>query len=260
MYIIIIVLLWLVITYDRIVIREEIIESSFINDDLTIVVLSDMHSDHSEEILRNLPHGDVFVMVGDMVDGRCDMNELDNVLRHLPKSALKLAVSGNHEFKNAPKGYTLAMVKQHFSSFDVEWLDNTVKTYEIGNNIIQFIGIEDGMNNDLSLDDKQRLKQELNESLFTVMLIHKPNRYNEFDDFRLDCMISGHAHGGQVRIPFVLNGLLAPNQGFFPKRAGGRYSIVSGVHIVSRGLCKVFYLPRIFNRREINVIKIKKNH
>jgi predicted MPP superfamily phosphohydrolase len=70
-------------------------------------------------------------------------------------------------------------------------------------------------------------------------------------------VLSGHAHGGQVRIPFILNGLYAPHQGFFPKYAGGVYDHENYTHIVSRGSSFNPKLPRIFNPPEVVSITIK---
>ncbi len=71
-------------------------------------------------------------------------------------------------------------------------------------------------------------------------------------------VLSGHAHGGQWRIPFLLNGLYAPNQGLFPKYAGGRYDYENGTLIVSRGLARESTpMPRIFNRPELVIVDIR---
>jgi predicted MPP superfamily phosphohydrolase len=69
-------------------------------------------------------------------------------------------------------------------------------------------------------------------------------------------VLSGHAHGGQIRIPLLLNGLFAPNQGWFPAYAGGLYQHGSLTHIVSRGASNNIPLPRIFNPPEVVVIEI----
>lgn len=65
----------------------------------------------------------------------------------------------------------------------------------------------------------------------------------------------GLAHGGQIRIPLLLNGLYAPNQGWFPEYAGGKYKLGNTAMIVSRGLCRN-ELPRVFNRPELVVVEI----
>ena len=80
-------------------------------------------------------------------------------------------------------------------------------------------------------------------------------RYQKYD---FDLVLSGHAHGGQWRIPGILNGLYVPNQGLFPKYAGGRYDYEGGTMIVSRGLARESTpIPRIFNRPEVVIVDVK---
>ena len=90
---------------------------------------------------------------------------------------------------------------------------------------------------------------------FTVLLTHRPELLAKYAQFPLDLVVSGHAHGGQVRIPGVLNGLYAPNQGWFPKLAGGAYTQDGTTLIVSRGLAVRTRLPRIFNRPEVVLVR-----
>jgi len=75
-----------------------------------------------------------------------------------------------------------------------------------------------------------------------------------------DIVLSGHTHGGQWRIPFVLeNGLLSPNQGLFPKYTNGEYFFGYTELIVSRGLARESTaVPRVFNSPEIVVITLEK--
>ena len=79
-------------------------------------------------------------------------------------------------------------------------------------------------------------------------------------DKGFDLVLSGHAHGGQWRLPKLLDqGLYAPDQGIFPKYTSGQYSYDSTTHIISRGLARpvrMIFIPRIFNRPELSVIKI----
>ena len=90
---------------------------------------------------------------------------------------------------------------------------------------------------------------------FTVLLAHRPELLAKYAQFPVDLVVSGHAHGGQVRIPGVLNGLYAPNQGWFPKLAGGAYAQGGTTLIVSRGLAVRTRLPRIFNRPEVVLVR-----
>ena len=76
--------------------------------------------------------------------------------------------------------------------------------------------------------------------------------------YDFDLVLCGHAHGGQWAIPGILNGLYAPNQGMFPKYAGGRYDFERGTLIVSRGLARESTpAPRVFNRPELVIIDLE---
>ncbi|WP_158655953.1 MULTISPECIES: metallophosphoesterase [unclassified Helicobacter] len=122
---------------------------------------------------------------------------------------------------------------------------------------------------------------------FRILLSHRPEFVEIFRTLPVDLILSGHTHGGQVRLPFV-NGLYAPNQGIFPKYAGGQYTLESAsldssvsdsdildsrarmqnarqkpqnmrqkTLIVSRGLSFNPVLPRIFNPPEIVFITLE---
>lgn len=95
---------------------------------------------------------------------------------------------------------------------------------------------------------------------FTLLLAHRPEYIDHYLDYNFDLILSGHAHGGQWRLPGIINGLYAPNQGLFPKYAGGQYNINGTVFIVSRGLSRESTrIPRIFNRPELVIIDIVPN-
>ena len=95
------------------------------------------------------------------------------------------------------------------------------------------------------------------EPAYKVLLAHRPELIEVYKQGDFDLVLSGHTHGGQVRIPFILNGLYAPNQGWFPPYAGGMYDHGSLIHIVSRGVSFNPLLPRIFNPPEVVVIDIE---
>lgn len=96
-----------------------------------------------------------------------------------------------------------------------------------------------------------------NKPEFKILLAHRPELIEIYKKSHFDLVLSGHAHGGQVRIPFILNGLFAPDQGWFPEYVGGVYKHDSLTHIVSRGVSYNPLLPRIFNPPEVVVIEIK---
>ena len=87
-------------------------------------------------------------------------------------------------------------------------------------------------------------------------LTHRPERVESYRGF--DLILAGHAHGGQWRLPGVVNGLFAPDQGWFPAYAGGEYRLADGsVMIVGRGLSKESTrVPRFFDRPEVVVVDL----
>ena len=89
-----------------------------------------------------------------------------------------------------------------------------------------------------------------NDKRLTVLLSHRPEEFELYKNLGFDSAFSGHAHGGQWRLPPFINGVYAPNQGIFPRHAGGIYRYDGFCHIVSRGLSKK-RMVRIFNRPEI---------
>ena len=97
--------------------------------------------------------------------------------------------------------------------------------------------------------------EQVDSADFTVLLAHRPELLAKYAQYPFELVVSGHAHGGQVRIPLLLNGLYAPNQGWFPKLAGGEYAQNGTTMIVSRGLAVRTGLPRIFNRPEVVLVR-----
>ena len=108
--------------------------------------------------------------------------------------------------------------------------------------------------------DKQ-LKQAdeaVNKEEFTILLSHRPELAERYQKYDFDLVLCGHAHGGQWRLPGVINGLDAPHQGVFPQYAGGRFDFENQTLIVSRGLARESTLvPRIFNRPELVIVDLE---
>ena len=101
-----------------------------------------------------------------------------------------------------------------------------------------------------------------------VEILEMPENFNttairkighmEYFEYDFDLVLSGHTHGGQGRIPFILNGFFAPEQGYFPKLAGGLYDFGENKLIISRGLSREnTIIPRIFNRPELVFVSVK---
>ncbi len=90
-----------------------------------------------------------------------------------------------------------------------------------------------------------------------MLLVHRPENYADYRKYAFDLVLCGHAHGGQWRIPGILNGLYAPSQGLFPKYAGGYYNEESVPMIVSRGLARESTIvPRFYNPPELVIVDL----
>jgi predicted MPP superfamily phosphohydrolase len=137
-------------------------------------------------------------------------------------------------------------------------LNASSATMTINDQIINFCGIPDPYAHISTKTALQRAAVAIEPEAFTVLLAHRPELIDLYAEYGFDLVVSGHAHGGQVRVPGFMNGLFAPNQGFLPKYAGGLYEVNGTIMIVSRGLARESTrLPRIFNRPELVVVELK---
>ena len=97
----------------------------------------------------------------------------------------------------------------------------------------------------------------LDKDAYNILLSHRPDPIETYAEQGFDLVFSGHAHGGQVRVPLFLNGLFAPDQGWFPKYAGGQYLVGETTMVVSRGLSYYPDLPRVFNPPEVVLVTLR---
>jgi predicted MPP superfamily phosphohydrolase len=90
----------------------------------------------------------------------------------------------------------------------------------------------------------------IEENPYKILLAHRPELFSLYSTFGIDLTLSGHVHGGQIRLPFI-GGLSAPNQGFFPKYTSGTYESNHSVMVVNRGLGNSVIPQRLWNRPEV---------
>ncbi|MEG2857947.1 MAG: metallophosphoesterase, partial [Clostridia bacterium] len=138
-------------------------------------------------------------------------------------------------------------------------LEGDCKTLKIGTQYINICGVDDPtyIGKYATVEQIKTVDAAADNKLFTILLSHRPELFDEYAKCDFDLVLSGHAHGGQWRIPGILNGLYAPGQGLFPKHAGGQYAMGDNLMIVSRGLARGGnVIPRIFNRPELVIIDL----
>ena len=240
----------------RVVLQNERLCESF-----KAVQLSDFHCGSPQKIQAwtKEEQPDFIFITGDLFDERRPIERALTLVEQLTAIAPVYFVSGNHEYKNRRRSY--AELRQSLVDRGVVVLDN--RTISLRPDL-QLTGIEDcvhfktGSELDQEKAVVERLMSEWDPVALQIVLLHRPDHEKQFARKPVGLLLSGHAHGGQIRIPGLLNGLFAPQQGLFPKRAGGVYPIYGGVQIVSRGLSFFPWLPRFFNRPELIVIEMKK--
>lgn len=246
--------------------REYTIETGKLvqGSNIRIVMLSDLHSHiygNNQDVLVSMirkQNPDIIALAGDIADNAEPVDGMKLLLEGIKDAAPIYYVTGNHEYWSQSTEKVFNLLKK----YDVNILSDTYETVDIKGQRIIISGI-----NDPERRRRRNLEGVIKDSLstvsesakidgFSILLSHRPEYANLYKKYDYDLILCGHTHGGQFRLPLILNGLYAPNQGFFPKYAGGRYDLDNSTMIVSRGLSNTVKLPRIFNPPEINVINV----
>lgn len=258
----ILVALALIALDERLILRTYTVASPKLTAEVRLAVVTDFHSsDNADDVAAMVAScaPDAVLLVGDLFDDDTQNRPPERTLslmRRLSAQYPCYYVSGNHE---AWTGEMDALYQQTEDA-GVKVLRMSSGVLTVRGQRIALCGIPDPYEMVLSgaPDTEEQLRQAMenvDSADFTVLLAHRPELLAKYAQFPFDLVVSGHAHGGQVRIPGVLNGLYAPNQGWFPKLAGGAYTQDGTTLIVSRGLAVRTRLPRIFNRPEVVLVR-----
>ena len=247
---------------ERLILRTYTVESPKLTAEVRLAVVADFHSsDNPDEVAAMVDSCalDAVLLVGDLFDDDTANRPTERTLslmRRLSAQYPCYYVSGNHE---AWTGEMDALYQQTEDA-GVQVLRMSSGVLTVRGQRIALCGVPDPYEMVFSgapeTEEQLRLALESVDSAdFTVLLAHRPELLAKYAQYPFDLVVSGHAHGGQVRIPGLLNGLYAPNQGWFPKLAGGAYAQDGTTMIVSRGLAVRTGLPRIFNRPEVVLVR-----
>lgn len=258
----ILVILTLIALDERLILRTYTVVSPKLTAEVRLAVVTDFHSsDNADDVVAMVAScaPDAVLLVGDLFDDDTQNRPTERTLslmRQLSALYPCYYVSGNHE---AWTGEMDALYQQTEEA-GVTVLRMSSGVLTVRGQRIALCGIPDPYEMVFSgaPDTEEQIRQAMenvDSADFTVLLAHRPELLAKYAQFPLDLVVSGHAHGGQVRIPGVLNGLYAPNQGWFPKLAGGAYTQDGTTLIVSRGLAVRTRLPRIFNRPEVVLVR-----
>lgn len=233
-------------------------------DGYKIVQISDLHNKSFgkdninliTKIIRENP--DIIVITGDLLDSnRTDYQTALSFVRQASAYAPIYYVSGNHE------SYLPQSEYQQFIndiSIYVTIIDDRSAILEKDDDCINLVGLADPEMTNSILSEKQRVRDSsvlnlIQPDMLNILLSHRPELLSVYSAYGFDLVLSGHAHGGQFRLPFV-GGIYAPNQGWFPTYSNGSYQSNNTEMIVSRGLGNSIIPIRIFNRPEIVTITL----
>ncbi|MBQ9960828.1 MAG: metallophosphoesterase [Firmicutes bacterium] len=231
-----------------------------------IAHVSDLHNtemgQNNEKLLKMIKSAepDIIVITGDMIDSR---NTKVDVALNFAAEAVKIApcyfVKGNHEVRVTE----YEELRNGLIDLGVIVLEDEKNEIEKQGEEIVIVGVDDpSAQNDYLFDDSQllmdsKLKTLKEDYSFTVLLSHRPELFDVYVDNDINLVFSGHAHGGQFRLPFI-GGMIAPHQGLLPEYDSGIYTEENTNMVVSRGIGNSLFPFRFNNRPEIILIELQR--
>ena len=227
-----------------------------------IVQISDLHNaefgtDNQKliDILKS-EAPDAIVITGDLIDARRTNTEIaESFARRCMEIADCYYVPGNHE----------ARLDGIYDAFESALIADGVNVLRNGSvrirkemNAIRIIGVDDPAFAKASdaITNLDAALEALSSDDFTILLAHRPELIDEYSKWGIDLVLSGHAHGGQIRLPGI-GGLYAPGQGFFPRYTSGNYTVGDTEIIVSRGIGNSAFPLRVNDRPEVVIVTLK---
>lgn len=243
-------------------VRNEKIPAGF--EGYKIVQVADLHNtefgENNEELLSLIAQcePDIIVFTGDQVDARkTDLN----VVVEFAKQAVQIApcylVTGNHEGSIIEN----RLLSNQLKDIGVNVLENAEVTLQCGGDSLSLIGVSDPSTDYRSLEigqagamDEVLAKLCKNTGGYTILLSHHPEFLELYYKYDAGLVLSGHAHGGQIRIKD--QGIIAPHQGLLPQYDGGEYSLGNTTMILSRGLGNSLFPWRINNPPELVLVEL----
>ena len=236
-----------------------------------LALITDLHSCSYGKGMKTLintidkQNPDVILLGGDIFDDQQPDDNTETFLAGISGMAPCYYVTGNHEYWSVEDAFEKEMAI--LDRYGVVRLSGTAAEIEIGGLRLTVCGVDDpcewtgnliGYAPEGFLSELSTLSQWIDPDKFVILLTHRPELFDLYCNNGFDLVLAGHAHGGQWRIPGLLNGFYAPNQGFFPELAGGQYERDGTVMIVSRGLARESTrIPRFYNPPELVMIDLK---
>ncbi|WP_051688725.1 metallophosphoesterase [Butyrivibrio sp. AE2032] len=262
------------------VVREYVMESSKVKRDLTFVLLTDLHGyvfgNNNDRLINQIEeiNPDYILSCGDMLTARMIDNKVHiepgtHVLTSLASRYPLFISNGNHEEKI--KGFT----REFGNLFDryksglvrggVHYLEN--ESFDIPEENIRISGLELPLDFFQKVVKKKMDPEDISSRIgdvnsreaekFQILLAHNPIYFKEYAAWGADLTVSGHVHGGIIRLP-LLGGVISPALALFPRYDGGIFRKDDRAMVLSRGLGTHTINVRFNNPGEVSVIKVRR--
>ena len=246
------------------------VQTEKLNGNIRIAFVADLHSCSygekmellTDEIDKQKP--DVVLLGGDIFDNRLPNDNSELFLEEISNRYPCYYVTGNHEYWSGEENFNrqMAILKK----YGVTRLSGETAEFSADGETINLCGVDDPCAGSYVSGTVKSFEEQIKDvnraaenGKFTLLISHRPEMMPLYSQYDFDLVLSGHNHGGQWRIPGLVNGVYAPmGQGFFPKYTGGEYDENGTKMIISRGLAKeTTWVPRIYNRPELVIVDLK---
>lgn len=249
--------------YQQLSVGRYAIKSTKIQSKVTLCLITDLHSvwwgKDQSKLLRRISamQPDLILLGGDIFDDKFSNAQppVEALLKGICGMAPVFYVTGSHDIWT----WRMAEWEKLLERYGVTVLHGETVPFDLSGCRLMITGVDEPAAAIPAgrLDEKAFYLEalaalgKLNAAHFNLLMAHRPEFIDDYARLGFDLVVSGHCHGGQVRIPLLVNGLYAPGQGIFPKYAAGLYQVKDTTLVVSRGLHFAWHLPRVFNRPEI---------
>lgn len=227
------------------------IKSKKIRDRFKAVFVADYHSNPADGVLDIIQSeskdADFVFLGGDIIDDKADGHNVDELFSAIGDRKI-FYVLGNHEVR-----------RKDLSDLIKYFKDNSIylsrKTSPVSVSNFDIYGIDDVTVNEGDFNySLLYFKETLDKEKFNILLVHRPEYFEKYLDAGFDLVLTGHAHAGHARLPFI-GAIVAPGQGFFPRYQKGLYTKGEQNMFLTSGASKKKYLvPRFFNKPEVAII------
>ncbi len=237
------------------------VKTEKIDDEITIVQITDIY-DNLEDLddviyATSSQNPDFIFLTGDIFYKQENYTNILSFINNLTKISKVIFVRGHSDSINNQ----YIDLKKELKNYGVTILEDSYVDYDN----IRIIGLNDtsyvstlSKNFEQSANIEKVLNSSVKNEMYNIVLAHRPQYFTDYVDANADLVVSGHTSGGIIKIPFANIGFFAKDQGLFPKYDYGLFEKEQTKMIINSGISENSVVPRLFNPKEIVVIRIEK--